>query len=128
MPSRGPGSPELLTRKAEWLLRAARVCVYAGSLVNPELLALLPPQAERHDSAGMTLDQIVAVFEEAARREVDVVRLHSGEPAIYGAIGEQMDALDRRGIAYEVVPGISAFQAAAAALRVELTAAEWRRR
>ncbi len=120
----GPGSPELLTRKAERLLRAARICIYAGSLVNPELLAIVPPQVERHDSAGMSLDEIVAVFEDAARREVDVVRLHSGEPAIYGAIGEQMDALDRRGIAYEVVPGISAFQAAAAALQVELTAAE----
>ena len=120
----GPGSPELLTRKAERLLRAARICIYAGSLVNPELLAILPPQADRHDSSGMSLDEIVAVFEDAARREVDVVRLHSGEPALYGAIGEQMDALDRRGIAYEVVPGISAFQAAAAALQVELTAAE----
>lgn len=120
----GPGDPELLTRKAERLLRAARVCVYAGSLVNPGLLALLPAEARRHDSAGMNLEEIIAVCQAAQKENVDVVRLHTGEPAIYGAIGEQMDALDRLGIDYEVVPGISSFQAAAAALRVELTAPE----
>jgi precorrin-4/cobalt-precorrin-4 C11-methyltransferase len=120
----GPGDPELLTVKARRLLENARLCIYAGSLVNPELLRLLPAEAERHDSAALNLEQIVALFEEAHQRGIDVVRLHTGEPAIYGAIGEQMDALDRLGIAYEVVPGISAFQAAAAALRVELTAPE----
>jgi precorrin-4/cobalt-precorrin-4 C11-methyltransferase len=120
----GPGDPELLTVKAQRLLQAARVCIYAGSLVNPALLKLLPSDAQRHDSAGMSLDEIVARFEKAHREGVDVVRLHTGEPSIYGAIGEQMDALDRLGIAYEVVPGISSFQAAAAALRVELTAPE----
>lgn len=120
----GSGSPELLTLKAERLLRNATVCIYAGSLINPELLELLPPGVERHDSAGMDLDQIVEVIRNARDREIIVVRLHSGEPALYGAIGEQMDALDRLGIPYEVVPGISAFQAAAAALQVELTAAE----
>jgi precorrin-4/cobalt-precorrin-4 C11-methyltransferase len=120
----GPGDPELLTVRADRLLRQARICIYAGSLINPDLLALLPPDAERHDSAGMSLEGIVAVFEDAGRRGVDVVRLASGEPSIYGAIGEQMDALDARGIAYEIVPGISAFQAAASALAVELTAAQ----
>lgn len=120
----GPGDPDLLTIKARRLLGDARVCVYAGSLVNPEVLDLLPAGAERHDSAKMSLEEIVAVFEAARARQIDVVRLHSGEPAIYGAIGEQMSALDRLGIAYEVVPGISAFQAAAAALKVELTAPE----
>jgi precorrin-4/cobalt-precorrin-4 C11-methyltransferase len=120
----GPGDPDLLTVKARRLLENARFCVYAGSLVNPELLGLLPPKAERHDSARLNLDEIVALFRQAQARQVDVIRLHTGEPAIYGAIGEQMDRLDQLGMAYEVVPGISAFQAAAAALRVELTAPE----
>lgn len=120
----GSGDPELLTLKAHRLLSGCRCCVYAGSLVNPALLDLLPEGAERHDSAGMDLGQIVAVFRSAAERGIDVVRLHTGEPSIFGAIGEQMDALDELGIEYEVVPGISSFQAAAAALRVELTAPE----
>jgi precorrin-4/cobalt-precorrin-4 C11-methyltransferase len=120
----GPGDCELLTLKARGLIEHARVCIYAGSLVSPEVLGLLPEAAQRHDSAGMSLDEIVEVFRKAQERGVDVLRLHTGEPAIYGAIGEQMDACDRLGIEYEVVPGISAFQAAAAALRVELTAPE----
>ena len=118
----GPGDPELLTVKARRLLENARLCIYAGSLVNPALLELLPPGADRFDSAAMNLDQIVEQFQAARERQIDVVRLHTGEPSIYGAIGEQMDALDRLQIAYEVVPGISAFQAAAATLKVELTA------
>jgi precorrin-4/cobalt-precorrin-4 C11-methyltransferase len=120
----GPGDPELLTVKARRLLESARLCIYAGSLVNPELLHLLPAEAERYDSATLNLEEIVDLFQRAHSRQIDVVRLHTGEPSIYGAIGEQMDALDRLQIAYEVVPGISAFQAAAAALQVELTAPE----
>jgi precorrin-4/cobalt-precorrin-4 C11-methyltransferase len=120
----GPGDPELLTVKAQRLLHGARLCIYAGSLVNPELLKLLRADAARYDSAGMNLDEIIAVCRKAHRENVDVIRLHTGEPAIYGAIGEQMDALDALGIDYEVVPGISAFQASAAALRIELTAPE----
>jgi precorrin-4/cobalt-precorrin-4 C11-methyltransferase len=120
----GPGDPELLTVKARRLLENACLCIYAGSLVNPALLHLLPPEAERHNSATMNLEEIIALFQRAQRRQIDVVRLHTGEPSIYGAISEQMDALDQLGIAYEIVPGISAFQAAAAALQVELTAPE----
>ena len=120
----GPGDPELLTVKARRLLEQARLCIYAGSLIAPDILKLLPPQAERNDSARLDLSQIIALFQRAAQENIDVVRLHTGEPAIYGAIGEQMDALDRLAIDYEVVPGISAFQAAAATLRVELTAPE----
>jgi precorrin-4/cobalt-precorrin-4 C11-methyltransferase len=120
----GPGDPELLTVKAQRLIEQARICIYAGSLVNPELLRGLPAAAERYDSAGMNLDQILALFQSARDRQIDVVRLHTGDPSLYGAIGEQMDALDRLGIAYDVVPGVSSFQAAAAALRVELTAPE----
>ncbi len=120
----GPGDPELLTVKAARLLKATRCCIYAGSLVNPTILDLLPADAARYDSAGMTLDEILTIIKEARQTDTDVVRLHTGEPSIYGAIGEQMDALDELGIDYEVVPGISSFQAAAATLRVELTAPE----
>ncbi len=120
----GPGDPELLTVKARRLLEAARCCIWAGSLVNPEILALVPVDCAVHDSAGMDLEAIMAAIADCREREVDVVRLHTGEPALYGAIGEQMRRLDEMGIACEIVPGISAFQAAAAALRVELTAPE----
>ena len=120
----GPGDPDLITVKALNCLKTARCCIYAGSLVNPEVLRFLPADAERHDSAGMTLDGILEVCLAARRRNMDVARLHSGEPAIFGAIGEQMRELDKVGIEYEVIPGISAFQAAAAALRKELTAPE----
>ena len=99
----GPGDAELLTVKAQRLLRQARRCIYAGSLVSGEVLALLPLEAQRWDSAGMTLDEMVEVYRRAARDGVDVVRLHTGEPSLYGAIGEQMDALDRLGIDYEEI-------------------------
>jgi precorrin-4/cobalt-precorrin-4 C11-methyltransferase len=110
----GPGDPELLTLKAERLLRGARCCIYAGSLVAETIVGLLPADAEIHDSAHLSLDQIVDIIKRARERDIDVVRLHSGDPSIYGAIGEQMARLDELGIAYEVVPG-SSFQAAAAA-------------
>lgn len=120
----GPGDPDLITVKGLKRLKTAACCIYAGSLVSPEVLRFLPADAERHDSAKMSLEEVIAVCEAARGRNVDVVRLHSGEPSIYGAIGEQMRELDKRGIEYEVIPGISAFQAAAAALRKELTAPE----
>ncbi len=120
----GPGDPELLTVKAQRLLSSVRCCIWAGSLVNPALLELLPENSEVHDSAGMDLGQIIDVINNASERDIDVIRLHTGDPSIYGAIGEQMDELDRLGIAYEIVPGISSFQATAAALNVELTAPE----
>src|SRR5512137_2968021 len=120
----GPGDPELLTRKAERLLRNCRICIYAGSLVSPGVLALIPNKAEKHDSAGMTHGEVIALCKSARDRGIDVVRLHSGDPSIYGAIREQMNALDGLGIAYDVCPGVSSFQAAAAALCTELTAPE----
>ncbi|MBM3891602.1 MAG: precorrin-4 C(11)-methyltransferase [Verrucomicrobia bacterium] len=120
----GPGDPELLTLKAEKLLRNCRCCIYAGSLVSPQVLALLPASAAKHDSASLTLEQTIAICRQAKEQDMDVVRLHSGDPAIYGAIREQMNELDKLGIAYEVVPGVSSFQAAAAALKTELTAPE----
>jgi len=120
----GPGDPELLTVKAARLLANCRCCIYAGSLVSPGVLALLPAGAEKHDSAGLTLEQTTAICREACGRGVEVIRLHTGDPSIYGAIREQMNELDKMGIAYDVVPGVSSFQAAAAALRTELTAPE----
>ncbi|HCS76825.1 MAG TPA: precorrin-4 C(11)-methyltransferase [Syntrophaceae bacterium] len=120
----GPGDPELLTRKADRLLQNSRVCIYAGSLVSPAVTARIHPGARLHNSAEMTLSQILDVCCRAAEHDQDVVRLHSGDPSIYGAIREQMNGLDRLGIAYEVVPGVSAFQAAAAALKTELTVPE----
>lgn len=120
----GPGDPELLTRKALRLLQSAPICIFAGSLVDPQLLGELPAHCEKHDSAKLNLDEIIGIIQDAHTRNIDVIRLHSGEPAIYGAIGEQMRRLDPLGIPYEVVPGISSFQAAAASLQLELTCPE----
>lgn len=120
----GPGNPELLTVKAHKLLSNCQICVYAGSLVSPEVVNLVPDNCELHDSASMTLEQIEVVFVKGQKNDVDVIRLHTGDPSIYGAIREQMNILDRLGIEYEVIPGVSSFQAAAAALKTELTAPE----
>ena len=120
----GPGDPELLTVKARRLIEGARCIIFAGSLVPHDIIALFPSDAEKHDSAGMTLEQTTGVIEDAASRDIDVLRIHSGDPSIYGAINEQMNLLDRLGIEYEVIPGVSSFQAAAAALKTELTAPE----
>lgn len=120
----GPGDPELLTVKGQRMLKDCRICIYAGSLVNPEILELLPADAVKHDSAGMNLDEIIGVIEAARDSNRDVVRLHSGDPSIYGAIKEQMHRLDEIGVDYEVIPGVSSFQASAAALKTELTAPE----
>jgi precorrin-4/cobalt-precorrin-4 C11-methyltransferase len=120
----GPGDPELLTVKAARLLTNCRICIYAGSLVSPGVMDMVSGNSERYDSAAMSLEEIIRVCRDAKERNIDVVRLHSGDPSIYGAIREQMNELDRLGILYEIVPGVSAFQAAAAALRAELTAPE----
>jgi len=120
----GPGDPELLTVRAARLLAECEVLVWAGSLVNPAIADLVPPGCVRHDSAGMDLGEIVAVLVQAHSQGKRAVRLHTGEPALWGAIGEQIEELRRRGIPCEVVPGISAFQAAAAAIGQELTRPE----
>ena len=94
--------------------------MYAGSLVNPELVSTYaPPSCELHDSASMTLNEIVAVLADGHRRNILTVRLHSGDPALYGAVREQFDALRERGIPFEVVPGVSSLFAASAALKTE---------
>ena len=117
----GPGDPELITVKGRNALRRAQMVVFAGSLVNPALLAEVPPEAEIHDSAPLTLDAVVALMVRGAREGKRVVRLHTGDPSVYGAIQEQMAALDAHGISHAVIPGVTAAFAAAAALGQELT-------
>jgi precorrin-4/cobalt-precorrin-4 C11-methyltransferase len=118
----GSGDPELITLKGRRLLDEADLIVYAGSLVNPALLDGV--KAEIHDSASMDLKEIMETMVPACKAGMNVVRLHTGDPAIYGAIREQMQWLDREKISYAVVPGVSSALASAAALRVELTVPE----
>ena len=117
----GPGDPDLLTVKARQLLENCKLCIYAGSLVSPQIISLINPDAQKYDSAQMSLDQTTEIVQQAHEKDIDVIRLHTGDPSIYGAISEQMNRLDGLEIAYEVIPGVSSFQAAAAALKIELT-------
>lgn len=117
----GAGDPELITVKGQKLLQKADVIIYAGSLVNPALLGFAKKGAEIHDSASMTLPEVIETIEKAVAKDLMVVRLHTGDPSIYGAIQEQMDALKKKGIDFEVVPGVSSFLATAAALKQEYT-------
>ncbi|MFQ5763531.1 MAG: precorrin-4 C(11)-methyltransferase [Rhodospirillales bacterium] len=117
----GPGAADLITVRGRDLIRAAKVVLYAGSLVPPAVVAEAPEDARVVDTAPMTLDEIVAEMEAAEKAGLDVARVHSGDPALYGAIAEQMRRLDKLGITYDVTPGVPAYAAAAAALRRELT-------
>ncbi len=118
----GPGAVDLITVRGAELLRKAGIIVYAGSLVNPELVRTYACEdCELHDSSGMTLDEILAVLTDGHERGVLTVRLHSGDPALYGAIREQISALRERAIPFEVVPGVSSLFAASAALGTEYT-------
>ena len=117
----GPGDPELITVKGQKYLSEADVVIYAGSLVNPALLELCGKDAQIHNSAHMTLEEVVQVIEKAESEGKMTVRLHTGDPAIYGAIQEQMDAFGKKGISYDVTPGVSSFLATAAALKQEYT-------
>ena len=110
----GPGDPELLTLKGKKLIDQADVIIYAGSLVNKEVLAGAKEGAKIYNSATMTLEEVIDVMKEADARGLDVARVHTGDPAIFGAHREQMDELDRLGIAHEVIPGVSSFLATAA--------------
>lgn len=116
----GPGATDLITVRGMRLLQKADVVIYAGSLVNPELLDYCRPETTIYNSASMTLEQTVAAMRDAPEGAT-VVRLHTGDPCLYGAIAEQMRELDKLGLAYEVVPGVSSFCGAAAALRAEYT-------
>ena len=117
----GPGAEDLITVRGAKLLEQADVVVYAGSLVNPAHLARTKQGCQIYDSASMTLEQVMDVMIPAAQAGKLVVRLHTGDPSIYGAIREQMDVLDEQGIAYDVCPGVSSFCGAAAALHAEYT-------
>ncbi len=117
----GPGDPELITIKGKRLIEQADVIIYAGSLVNPDVLEGHKAGAEIYNSALMDLDEVIAVMEKAEREGRKVVRVHTGDPAIYGAHREQMDRLDELGITYEVIPGVSSAFATAAVLNAEYT-------
>ena len=117
----GSGAADLITLRGKKLLEQADVIIYAGSLVNPALLEYKKEGCEVHNSAYMTLEQVIAVMEEAEKAGKHTVRLHTGDPCLYGAIREQMDELDRRGISYAYCPGVSSFCGAAAALNAEYT-------
>ncbi len=117
----GPGDPDLITVKGSRLIAGADVVIYAGSLVNPALLEGCRDGAEIHDSSGMRLEDVLEVMFRAWRQGKTVARLHTGDPAIYGAVQEQMDALAEKGIPFQVIPGVSSFFAAAAAVPRELT-------
>ena len=120
----GPGAADLITVRGMRLLEQADVVIYAGSLVNPELLSYCKKECEIHNSAYMTLEEVLAVMEEAEKQKLTTVRLHTGEPSIYGAVREQMDLLDEKCILYESCPGVSACFGAAALLNLEYTLPE----
>ena len=119
----GPGDPDLITVRGRSLIERCPVCLFAGSLVPRAVVAYAPAGALVRNTASLDLDEIVALMDAATARGDDVARVHSGDPSLYGAIAEQMRRLEALGIPYEIVPCVSAFQAAAAALRLELTPA-----
>ncbi len=117
----GPGAADLITVRGKKLLEGADLIVYAGSLVNPELLDFARPGCVKKNSADMTLEQVIEAMVPFARQGKTVVRLHTGDPSVFGAIREQMDALKSRGVPFQVVPGVSSFCGAAATLGAEYT-------
>ena len=117
----GPGAPDLITLRGAELMKRADVVIYAGSLVNPALLGLVKEGGTIYNSAEMTLEQVLDVMKEAHSRGLDLVRLHTGDPCLYGAVREQMDELDRLGIPWDDTPGVSSFCGAAASLGAEYT-------
>jgi precorrin-4/cobalt-precorrin-4 C11-methyltransferase len=119
----GPGDPDLITVRGRALIEQCPVCLFAGSLVPRAVVAWAPAGAVVRNTASLDLDAIGALMAGSAREGHDVARVHSGDPSLYGAVAEQMRRLDALGIDYEIVPGVSSFQAAAAALKIELTPA-----
>ena len=120
----GPGAPDLITLRGAELLKTADVVIYAGSLVNPALLGMCKEGCSIYNSAEMTLEQVIAVMKAAEGEGKTTLRLHTGDPCLYGAIREQMDELDRLGISYDDTPGVSSFCGAAAAAHAEYTLPE----
>ncbi len=117
----GPGAADLITVRGKELLEQADIIIYAGSLVNPELLKYAKESCEIYNSASMTLEEVAETMIRGEREQKNIVRLHTGDPAIYGAIREQMDILDEHGIEYKVCPGVSSLFGTAAALKAEYT-------
>ena len=117
----GPGDPELITIKGQRIVKEADVIIYAGSLVPKQVIDCHKEGAEIYNSASMSLEEVIAVMVKAIREGKKVARLHTGDPAIYGAHREQMDILDEYGVEYEVIPGVSSFLASAAAIKKEFT-------
>lgn len=117
----GPGDPELITLKGSKKIAEADIIIYAGSLVNKEVIEKRKKEAKVYNSASMTLDEVIEVMEEGINEGKLIARVHTGDPSIYGAIREQMDILEEKGIEYEVIPGVSSFVAAAAAIKKEFT-------
>ena len=120
----GPGDPELITVRGLRLIEQCHVCLYAGALVPAAVVAATPEGAHVVDTASLTLDDIIGEIKTAQTQDKDVARVHSGDPSLYGAIAEQIRRLKALGIEYEIVPGVSAYAAAAAALGIELTVPE----
>lgn len=120
----GPGAKDLVTIRAYKLISGAGVIIYAGSLVNPELLEYANNTCKIYNSATMTLEEVINIMADASQKGIEVVRLHTGDPCIYGAIKEQMDRLDSLGIPYACCPGVSSFCGAAASLGIEYTLPE----
>ena len=120
----GPGAPDLITVRGKQYLEEADVIIYAGSLVNPQLLEYSKDVCTIYNSAKMTLEEVISVMEKAEKEGKTTVRLHTGDSCIYGAIREQMDILDEKGIAYDSCPGVSSFCGAASALNLEYTLPE----
>lgn len=117
----GPGACDLITVRGMELLKKADVIIYAGSLVNPEIIGYAKKECEVHNSAYMSLEDVIEVMEEAEGKGLMTVRLHTGDPSLYGAIREQMDLLKEKNIKYDICPGVSSFSGAAASLGIEYT-------
>lgn len=117
----GPGAPDLITIRGHKLIEKADVIIYAGSLVNPEVISCKKEGAEVYNSASMTLEEVIEVMLNAEKSNKNTARVHTGDPSIYGAIREQMDTLEKSGILYEVIPGVSSFVASASVLKKEFT-------
>ena len=120
----GSGAPDLITIRGKKFLEEADVIIYAGSLVNPQLLDYAKEGCQIYNSAKMTLEEVLDVMREAEKAEKMTVRLHTGDPCLYGAIREQMDVLDKEGVSYDYCPGVSSFCGAASALNLEYTLPE----
>lgn len=120
----GSGAPDLITIRGKKFLEEADVIIYAGSLVNPQLLGYAKEGCQIYNSAKMTLEEVLDVMREAEKAEKMTVRLHTGDPCLYGAIREQMDVLDEEGVSYDYCPGVSSFCGAASALNLEYTLPE----